>query len=150
MSIKASPQKRRGRPAIGRDPMMGFRAAPTLRASIVKWAENQPDLPTLSDATRRLVEIGLTVKTKARSSGRRPPPALVADLAAEAIDSLPPMPIVKPGRRARAQELARDAIEKMVDPTASPEQRDERRRRLTKGPTEFRAARVDQPRAKRK
>jgi hypothetical protein len=150
MSIKASPQKRRGRPAIGRDPMMGFRAAPTLRASIVKWAENQPDLPTLSDATRRLVEIGLTVKIKARSTGRRPPAAVVSDLAAEAIDSLPSKPIAKRGRRSRAQELARDAIEKMVDPTASPEQRDERRRRLTKGPTEFRAARVDQPRAKRK
>src|SRR5450631_2767334 len=37
MSIKAKPKKR-GRPATGRDPMMGFRAAPVLRASIVKWA----------------------------------------------------------------------------------------------------------------
>jgi hypothetical protein len=71
----------------------------------------------------------------------------VADLAAETIDSLPPKPIAKRGRRARAQKLARDAIEKMVDPTASPEERDQRRRRLTKGPTEFRAARVDQPKA---
>jgi len=126
--------------------MMGFRAAPMLRASIVKWAENQPDLPTLSEATRRLVELGLAVKTKARSTGRRPPAALVADLAAETIDSLPPKPIAK--RSGRAQKLARDAIENMVDPTASPEERDERRRRLTKGPTEFRAARVDQPKAK--
>jgi hypothetical protein len=149
MSIKAKPKKRRGRPATGRDPMMGFRAAPTLRASIVNWAENQPDLPTLSEATRRLVEIGLTVKTKARSTGR-PRAALVADLAAGTIDSLPPKPIAKPGRRARAQELARDAIEKMGDPTASLEERDQRRRRLTKGPTEFRGARVDQPKAKTK
>jgi hypothetical protein len=131
--------------------MMGFRAAPTLRASIVKWAENQPDLPTLSEATRRLVEVGLSVKTKARSTGRRPPAALVGDLASEAIDSLPPKPIAKPGRRSRAQELARDAIDTMVDPTASPEERDQRRRRrLTKGPTEFRATRVDQPKAKGK
>src|SRR5882757_6872301 len=143
MSIKAKPKKRRGLPATGRDPMMGFRAAPMLRASIVKWAENQPDLPTLSEATRRLVELGLAVKTKARSTGRRPPAALAADLAAETIDSLPPKPIAK--RSGRAQKLARDAIENMVDPTASPEERDERRRRLTKGPTEFRAARVDQP-----
>jgi hypothetical protein len=75
--------------------MMGFRAAPMLRASIVKWAENQPDLPTLSEATRRLVELGLTVKTKARSTGRQPRAALVADLAAETIDSLPPKPIAK-------------------------------------------------------
>jgi hypothetical protein len=44
--------------------MMGFRAAPVLRASIVKWAENQPDMPTLSEATRRLVELGLKAKGK--------------------------------------------------------------------------------------
>jgi hypothetical protein len=44
--------------------MMGFRASPILRASIVKWAENQPDMPTLSEATRRLVEIGLKAKGK--------------------------------------------------------------------------------------
>jgi hypothetical protein len=61
MSIKAKP-KRRGRPATGRDPMMGFRASPVLRASIVRWAENQADIPTLSEATRRLVELGLKVK----------------------------------------------------------------------------------------
>jgi hypothetical protein len=71
----------------------------------------------------------------------------VADLAADTIDSLP---AARPGRRGRAQELARDAIEKMGDPTASPEERDQRRRRLTKGPIEFRAARVDQLKAKRK
>jgi hypothetical protein len=130
--------------------MMGFRAAPVLRASIVRWAENQPDLPTLSEATRQLVELGLTVKTKARPTRRRPPAALVADLAAETIDSLPPKPIAKPGRRTRAKELARNAIEKMADPAASPEERDQRRRRLTKGPTEFRDARVDQPKAKTK
>jgi hypothetical protein len=42
--------------------MMGFRAEPTLRAAIVKWAENQPDMPTLSEASRRLVELGLKAK----------------------------------------------------------------------------------------
>jgi hypothetical protein len=44
--------------------MMGFRASPVLRASIVRWAESQPDMPTLSEATRRLVEIGLKAKGK--------------------------------------------------------------------------------------
>jgi hypothetical protein len=130
--------------------MMGFRAAPVLRASIVRWAENQPDLPTLSEATRQLVELGLTVRTKARSTGRRPPAAIVSDLAAETIDSLPAKPIAKPGRRSRAKELAGKAIEKMGDPAASPEERDQRRRRLTKGPTEFREVRVDQPKPKTK
>jgi hypothetical protein len=44
--------------------MMGFRAPPVLRASIVNWAENQPDKPGLSEAVRRLVEIGLEAKGK--------------------------------------------------------------------------------------
>jgi hypothetical protein len=48
--------------------MMGFRAAPVLRASIVKWAENQPDVPTLSEATRRLVELGLKAKPRDESA----------------------------------------------------------------------------------
>jgi hypothetical protein len=42
--------------------MMGFRAEPLLRASIVKWAEYQPDRPSLSEAVRRLVELGLKAK----------------------------------------------------------------------------------------
>jgi hypothetical protein len=123
-SIKVKPKKR-GRPPTGKDPLMAFRASPVIRASIVKWAENQPDQPTLSEAIRRLVEQGLTVKAPAR-------------------------PVAKSGRKLRAQELATKAIEKIIDPAAPPEERAERRRRLTKGPTEFREARVDLPKAKGK
>ena len=118
-------QKVLGRPRTGITPLMGFRADPVIRASIVRWAENQPDQPTLSEAIRRLVEVGLKVKAPTR-------------------------PISKPGRRLRAQELATNAIEKMIDPQAAPEEQAQRRRRLTKGPIEFREARVDQPRAKGK
>jgi hypothetical protein len=50
----------------------------------------------------------------------------------------------------RAQELATNAIEKIIDPSAPAEERAERRRRLTKGPTEFREDRVDLPKAKGK
>ena len=53
------------------------------------------------------------------------------------------------GRSSRAAELAARAIEKMGDPTAPPEERALRRRRLTKGPTEFREDRVDLPNVKR-
>jgi hypothetical protein len=60
-SIKVEPKKR-GRPATGKDPLMGFRASPVMRASVVRWAENQPDTPTLSEAIRRLVELGLKAK----------------------------------------------------------------------------------------
>jgi hypothetical protein len=78
-------QKSAGRPATGITPMMGFRADPVIRAAIVRWAENQTDMPTLSEAIRRLVELGLTLKAPAR-------------------------PVSKPDRRLRAAELA--AIER--------------------------------------
>jgi hypothetical protein len=116
-------EKSSGRPAAGSNPMMEFRAEPVLRASIVKWAEKQPDMPTLREATRRLVELGLTVKTPARSGNN-------------------------PDHRLRAQELAASAIDKIGDPTAPPRERDQRRRRLTKGPEEFQEVRVDRPRLK--
>jgi hypothetical protein len=104
---------------------MGFRASPLLRASIVKWAEYHPDKPSLSEAVRRLVELGLKTKTPAK------PPA------------------GKPGRRSRAAELAAKQIDKMIDPTTPPEERAQRRKSLTKGPPEFREDRVDLPKAKK-
>jgi hypothetical protein len=81
--------------------------------------------PTLSrpEAIRRLVELGLTVKTKPKQPS--------------------------PARAARAKELAGKAIDRMIDPTAPPEERAQRRRRLTKGPIEFREARIDQPKTKK-
>jgi hypothetical protein len=102
-----------------------MRLSDEFMASVDAWAKRQTDAPGRSEAIRRLVELGLKVKTPAR-------------------------PISKPGRRLRAQELARNAIEKIIDPTALPEERAQRRRRLTKGPPEFREHRVDQPRAKGK
>jgi hypothetical protein len=113
---RAIKQKVMGRPRTGTTPLMGFRADPVIRAAIVKWAEYQPDTPSLSEAIRRLVELGLTVKAPKRN------------------DSKPSL---------RAQELARKAVEKLVDPAAPPEERAHRRRRLTKGPEEFREVRVD-------
>jgi hypothetical protein len=82
-------------------------------------------MPGRAEAIRRLVEFGLKVKTTTR-------------------------PVSKPGRRLRAQELATKAIEKIIDPSAPPEERAQRRRRLTKGPPEFREDRVDLPKAKGK
>jgi hypothetical protein len=95
----------------------------TLIDQVERWAASNE--ATRSEAIRRLVELGLKVKAPAR-------------------------PVSKPGRRLRAQELATKAIEKMIDPSAPPEERAQRRRRLTKGPTEFREDRVDLPKAKGK
>jgi hypothetical protein len=52
-------QKVMGCPRTGITPLMGFRADPVVRASIVRRAEIQPDMPTLSEAIRRLVELEL-------------------------------------------------------------------------------------------
>ena len=100
-------------------------AAIVLRAAIVKWAELQSDVPRLSEATRRLVEIAL--KSEMPTKPRR---------------SLP--------NKVRAAELASQAIKRNFHPTVSAEERAQRRLRLTKGPPEFREDRVDLPKAKRK
>jgi hypothetical protein len=121
-SIKVDQKKKRGRPATGRDPMVSSRIPEDVVSAIDQWAQRNET--TRSDAIRRLVELGLRVKAPAK-------------------------PVSKPGRRQRAQELAANAIEKMIDPAAPPEERAQRRRRLTKGPSEFRKDRVDQQKAKK-
>ena len=120
-------KKSRGRPKKegGVYPVTAVRLPPALGAEVDKWAGSLADAPTRSEAIRRLVELGLKVETPAR-------------------------PVSKPGRRLRAQDLATKAIEKMIDPSAPPEEREQRRRRLTKGPLEFREDRVDLPKAKGK
>lgn len=151
-SIRVITKKRRGRPVTtGKGTLVGVRLLDAPLAALDAWISKQkePDL-TRPEAIRRLVELGLTVKTKARPTGRLRA-ALVADLAAEAIDSLgmtaksPARHISTPGRKLRARELATKVIEKMIDPAAPPEERAQRRRRLTKGPSEFREDRLDLP-----
>jgi hypothetical protein len=121
---KARPVKQKvmGRPRTGTTPLMGFRADPVIRASIVRWAENQPDMPSLSEAIRRLVELGLA--GGARPAGRSEKTAV------------------------KAKELAGAQIDRMVDKSAPVEEQASRKRRLLKGPEEFREIRVD--RAKKK
>ena|SRR6266436_1848288 len=117
-------KKKIGRPRTGVGALVGQRWHEEQLAQIDRWRRAQADMPGRSEAIRRLVELGLKVKTLAR-------------------------PVGKPGRRSRAQELAAKAIEKIIDPAAPPEERAQRRRRLTKGPTEFRGDRVDLPKAKK-
>jgi hypothetical protein len=117
-SKSMKPKPRPGRPSTGITPMIGLRAPPELRGAIVKWAENQPDMPKLSEAIRRLVELGLTAKR-------------------------PRKPTAKAG--ARAAELAAAVIDSRADAAASPDERDERKRRLLKGPLAFREMRKDKP-----
>jgi hypothetical protein len=101
-----------------------MRLSEEFTASVDAWAERQADAPGRSEAIRRLVELGLTIKTKAKQPS--------------------------PARADRAKVLAAETIEKIIDPATPPEERAQRRRRLTKGPPEFREDRVDQPKVKRK
>jgi hypothetical protein len=119
MKQAISAKQKRGRPPTGIRPMIGFRADFQLRQAIEKWAKSQADKPKLSDAIRRLVEIALTDTSKARGQS--------------------------PSGAARAKSLATRAVEGIIDPSVPSEERAQRRRRLTKGPAEFREDRVDQP-----
>jgi hypothetical protein len=64
-SITAKPKKR-GRPSTGgRDPMIGARFPAVLTEAIDKWAARNGEIGR-SEAMRRLVELGLNAKRKAR------------------------------------------------------------------------------------
>lgn len=120
-SIKVN-QKKRGRPATGRDPVSAVRFPTETICRIDAWAAKQEDEPGRSEAIRRLVELGLTVKTRPNRSSE--------------------------GQKARAKELASTAIDKMAGTDASADDKASRKGRLIKGPEEFREMRVDRPKRK--
>ena len=116
-AIAAKPKKR-GRPATGRDLMIGLRASPRLRKSIEEWAGRQTDGPSLSEAIRRLVELRLTVRGVSK-----------------------PSTAVRHARRGKADQassMAGTAIDKLSDQSATTEEQAKRKRRLVRGPSEFR------------
>lgn len=120
-------RKRPGRPATGQDPVTAIRLSALLRSSVDGWAAGQDDKPGRSEAIRRLVELGLTVPTKPLPDERED----------------------QQGRedpKQRARELASKAIDKVTDPTASPDDQASRKRKLIKGPEEFQKVRRDRNR----
>src|ERR1700761_3644773 len=96
-SVNTTPKWKRSA-AIGT--LVGVRLQDDQLTAVDTWAGKQEPPATRPEAIRRLVELGLTVKT-----------ARVAN---------------KSGRRARAQELAETAIDKIGDPSAHPEERAQR------------------------
>ena len=66
-----SAYERSGRPATRRASVMGVRLAPELRANVDKWAAEQPDKPSQSEAIRRLVELGLAGSWSIRTAKPR-------------------------------------------------------------------------------
>jgi hypothetical protein len=113
-------KKSRGRPKKkgGVHPVTAVRLSPEAGVAVDQWATRQDDKPSRSEAIRRLVELGLSVKTKSAPSERQR--AALADLASKAIDSL-------------------------TVRTADSDEKASRKRRLIKGSEEFREVRVDRP-----
>jgi hypothetical protein len=118
-------KKPRGRPKKkgGVHPVTAVRLPPAIAAEVDKWAVSQAGAPTRSEAIRRLVELGLTVKPTSAPSERQR--AAFADLASKAIDSL-------------------------TAGSPNDDEKASRKRRLLKGPEEFLEVRVDRPKSKGK
>jgi hypothetical protein len=130
-SIRVITKKRRGRPVTtGKGTLVGVRLLDAPLAALDDWISDQKE-PDLSrpEAIRRLVEIGLG---RARPI-ERPAAAKTRSVSAE-----------------RAKELAEKTIERLADPETPSEEKVVRRRRLVKGPSEFREDRIDQPRPKKR
>src|SRR5262245_682444 len=115
-------KKPRGRPASrGGTATISVRLTPETIAAIDTWTTGHE--LTRSEAIARLVEIGLAA---ARRAGLRRKKA------------------------SKALELASEAIDRLADPSLSDEERQLRKRRLLKGPREFRELRDlrDRPKVK--
>jgi hypothetical protein len=115
-------RKSRGRPPTGAE-SVHLRVLPEQSAAIDAWIEKQKE-PDLSrpEAIRRLVELGLTVRTKPKQT-----PA---------------------ARVVRAKELASKAIDSLTVGAPDNEETASRKRRLIKGPEEFREMRADRAKTK--
>jgi metal-responsive CopG/Arc/MetJ family transcriptional regulator len=61
-SILANQKRGRGRPATGRDPAVALRLPEATIKTVDKWVVRN-DMPSRSEALRRLIELGLTVPT---------------------------------------------------------------------------------------
>jgi hypothetical protein len=102
-----------------------MRATKAWIAAVDGWRRKQHDLPSRGEAIRRLVEQGLTSAPKPRRPG--------AHKGAQ-----------------RATELAAKEIDRLADTSATEEERQSRKRRILKGPREFRDMREDLPKRKRR
>ena len=59
-------QKRRGPAPTGKGTLIGVRLQPDALAKLDAWIAKQEGEPTRPEAIRRLVELGLTAKAKAK------------------------------------------------------------------------------------
>jgi hypothetical protein len=98
------------------DPFSDIRLSPNLTAAIDKWAEEN-GVSSRSEATRQLLRLGLAASK--------------------------PLPQRNLQAASKALELAAQELDKLIDPSTPDEERKMRKRRLLRGPKEFRDMRGD-------
>ena len=113
-------EKKRGAPGEGT--LINLRLQPGPLARVDQWAASQKDAPSRPEAVRRLVELGLVSAPRAG---------------------------VRPEKAAKAAEMASREVDRLSDPSATDEERQVRKRRLIKGPQEFRDIRSNRVKIKR-
>jgi len=114
-------KKTHGGPATGRDPRVTSRMPSGLIAEVDAWASGND--ATRSEAIRRLVELGLTIRAKSKQGSA--------------------------ARAERANELASKTIDNLTSATPESGEKARRKGNLIKGPEEFRQVRVDRLRPKK-
>ena len=102
---------KKGRRSTGHDAVATIRLSSELREGVDAWAAEQSDKPARPEAILRLIELGLETTHRRESA---------------------------PNRAAKASEMAAQQIDRISDPSATEEERQLRKRRLIKGPKEFR------------
>jgi hypothetical protein len=120
ISVKHQKKRPRGRPPTGHE-YVGIRLQPSLIKEIDAWAKRQ-GAASRSDAIRRLIEQSL--------AGSQPQRKRSEESASE------------------ARAMARRTLEDLGDKSLPVEERVKRRRRITRGPQEFREMRDDLPKPK--
>jgi hypothetical protein len=113
---KVHPNKKRGRPAMGKHPLASARLPWTLIDQIEEWCATTH--VGCSEAIRQLLEIGIKAPKPPRSAGKAIPSLRAADAPARDFD-------------------------RIGDCTGHPDERAQGRRCLTTGPPELHEGRVD-------
>jgi hypothetical protein len=106
-----TPPKKRGPPPTGKGEPILVRLQPIPLSKLDTWIARQDDQLSRPEAIRRLVELAL-------AGMQAPHPR-------------------SPKARSKALDLASKQIEKLIDPWVPDEERQQRKRRLLKGPKEF-------------
>jgi hypothetical protein len=122
---KVIPRRKPGPAATGKGQPVVVRMHPPQLKALDAWiAQQKPPFPPRPEAVRRLVELALANSKKHRARYSE-------EIAA------------------KAMELASKVIDGLMDPSASADEKADRKRRLFKGPSVFRDLRVDQPKDKK-